>query len=371
MPQRISSRIKNYAVATLVAGVALVISPIAMPASAGNGSNCPGTIAMAPSVQVGTEATTLDLVFTAVGPGYIPNQCDPQPWVSTCSFSWDAGAIYNTWNSNMVTPSCGIEPMLCSNTLSPACEVHYTQPPSEFYYANSFTVTIGVKWGCCGYSGGPEAVASADCTIAGDEITCHPVPADVDVFYNTCDSSWSAYVGVAGQDACAGECAADPLGVGVDLSINAVGGCQSILTVDNTIIDEENAIFACSPYRACIDPEFGYEAANGQFVAASIGTSTTQASSANSQYAAVATTGTSTGAVAYGTFGSAGELAAGSAAGPASCTDSNCVAVTGAGSASSSASCLAVVSLAGDATGPSSGPPCVIVISGGSILSKV
>ncbi|HVF04050.1 MAG TPA: hypothetical protein VNA20_04355 [Frankiaceae bacterium] len=172
--------VRKAIVGALVAGSAVTL-PATVPAAA---SHCTGTVQFVGGAPVFAVTNPVEVVgtFDTRGPGFTPAHCD-LGWVTTCRL----------WVGDTEVPaSCPTyyppDPTVCPS--APPCGVAVRSTVNLSPGLHSVTARLGMKWGCCGFVGGPETVAqgqwyvlkvgAADCEdVAGD--ICHKVDPRVKV----------------------------------------------------------------------------------------------------------------------------------------------------------------------------------------------
>ena len=140
----------------------LVTVALPMTASAPVAGNCRGVVestGSSPILVLIGNTLNVRAGFHGEGPGYVPNECDIG-WVTTCRLEVNGVAV----------------PAVCAHTNGEdrchevharpyACDVDLfaSRPvPSGVY---TISATLGMRWGCCGWIGGPEATQTMTWTV--------------------------------------------------------------------------------------------------------------------------------------------------------------------------------------------------------------
>lgn len=136
--------------------LALLI-PFQFPPAATAAGNCTGTVTattFAPAVVSVGPALSVRVVFQGDGPGYIPGECDIG-WITTCQLIIDGQYVSATCAHTNGDDRCH------ESGVPYRCEVAMTATVPATTNLHSIQATLGMRWGCCGWIGGPEATGTA------------------------------------------------------------------------------------------------------------------------------------------------------------------------------------------------------------------
>lgn len=147
-------------VASTLATASVVILPSALPAEARHG-NCVGSISQNGALPQGDVLptpdgnVTLTATFTGHGPGFTPDECDIG-WVTSCAISLNGTPLQTTCTASPGdTTACSVV----------TCTVTATAVGRPTVGDNTASASLGMKWGCCLWRGGPESTSTMTWTF--------------------------------------------------------------------------------------------------------------------------------------------------------------------------------------------------------------